>query len=285
MSKAKKQHYIPRFYLKNFCNIDNIIFCYDKVKDKWYSANIMDIGHENLFYEIGELLPGTIENNLAKKDDLFNRGYSRLLQSRDVNKLEEYARKFLFLFITTQYFRTGEVREDIQNICDQAIGKLVKKSGTKIPEGLRIHVHPESIKRFHLDMILDREMIFSVTDILSHQEWIVSENETGIPLWTSDNPVTIDNRYSGELGLASKGREIHFPLPPKLCLTSFDPTTHKRPVTKNIDFMNVHYHNVLQIKRSKRFIYSPDYDFSLVRSFLKNYPYFKDAHLQRTRVY
>ena len=46
-------------------------------------------------------------------------------------------------------------------------------------------------------------MIFSVTDMLTEQKWIVSQNETGIPLWTSDSPVTIDNRHNYELGLVS----------------------------------------------------------------------------------
>ena len=45
------------------------------------------------------------------------------------------------LFITPQYFRTAEVRENIQNTSDQAINKLVEKSGIKIPHDLRIYTH------------------------------------------------------------------------------------------------------------------------------------------------
>jgi hypothetical protein len=285
LATPKKQHYVPQFYLKNFCDSKNRIFCYDKVTNKSYLANIKDIGQENLFYDIKELLPGTIEKNFAKKEDLYKIGYSQLLKTRDINKLDEYPRKFLFLFITAQYLRTAEVREYIQNTSDQAINKLVEKSGIKIPRGLRIYTHPESVKRIHLDMLLDREMIFSVSDMLAEQQWIVLQNETGIPLWTSDTSVTIDNRYNYELGLASEGREIHFPLTPKLCLTSFDPDTHKHPKTNNIEYMNVLYHNCLQVRRSMRFIYSSENDFSLATSFLKDYPCYKDPHLQRITVY
>jgi hypothetical protein len=39
MSKSKKHHYIPRFYLKGFTNRENRYFVYDKQNDKlWQSS-------------------------------------------------------------------------------------------------------------------------------------------------------------------------------------------------------------------------------------------------------
>ena len=60
---------------------------------------------------------------------------SHLLKTKDISKLDDYPRKFLFLFITAQYFRTAEMRENIQNTAEQAINKLAETSGIKIPPG------------------------------------------------------------------------------------------------------------------------------------------------------
>lgn len=246
MARSKKQHYVPKFYIKNFSHDERTLFCFDKFRCRSYKVNITDIAHENLFYDIQEVPDGTIERNLANKEALFKIGYSQLLLHKDIKQLDEALRASLFLFIVTQYFRTPYLRKDIQQTCDQFINIFAKKSGINIPDGLRIYTDPESVKRIHLRMILDANMIFQVADFLSKAEWTILSNDTGIPLWTSDNPVTIDNTTpSRELGLLSKGREIHIPLNTQICLTSFDPLTHRLPANNKLEYMNILYHNCL----------------------------------------
>jgi hypothetical protein len=209
----------------------------------------MDIAHENLFYDVNEIPDGTIERNFANKEALFKIGYSQLISSKDIKRLDEASRKALFLFIVTQFFRTPCIRKDIQQTSNQFIDILAKKSGSKIPDGFRIYIDPESTKRIHLRMILDSDMIFQTADILSNAEWIVLSNDTDIPLWTSDNPVAIANNTPDRgLGLASKGREMHFVLNPQLCLTSFDVLTHRRPATNNLEYLNVLFTIVFKLE-------------------------------------
>lgn len=286
MVRSKKQHFVPKFYLRNFSRDKHTLFCFDKMKFKSFRVNIADIAHENLFYDVNEIPDGVIERNLSYKEALFKLGYSQLVLCKDIERLDEASRKALFLFITTQFFRTSFIRKDIKQTSDQFINILAKKSGVKIPDGFRIYTDPESVKRIHLLMILDSDMIFQTADILANSEWLVLSNDTGLPLWTSDNPVVIDNNTPDrELGLASKGREIHFVLNPQLCLTSFDPLTHRRPTINNLEYMNVLYHNCLQIRRSMRFIYSSDDDFSLAQKFLIDYPQYKNPNLTNIKVY
>ena len=68
---SKKHHYVPRFYLKNFC-IDNIekIYCYDKLKDKSFIVKIEDIAQENLFYGINGLTD-EIEKAISRVESKF----------------------------------------------------------------------------------------------------------------------------------------------------------------------------------------------------------------------
>ena len=57
LNKTKKQHYVPRFYLKNFSNKNKdgyYIHCYDIDTNKTYPANIKNIAEEKYFYKIGD---------------------------------------------------------------------------------------------------------------------------------------------------------------------------------------------------------------------------------------
>jgi hypothetical protein len=280
----KKQHFIPQFYLRSFAN-DYKIYCYDKVRDVSYQTTVKDIAQQNHFYEAEELIRGTIEKIFNKKDQLFNTVYLKLLQKKDIYQLSEYERDIFFVFIAIQILRTDEFRSTLQNVSDQAINKLAEKTGVKVPDGYMIYTHPESTKRMHLRMVHDRAKVIDFSDSLSIRKWILFENDTGYPLWTSDNPVTMDNGYSHELGILSKGSEIHFPLTPDLCLTSFDPSTHRPPNNNKMEFLNIDYNNMLQVTRSKRFIYSSTNDFTLARMFLRDYPFYKDPYRNRMKVY
>lgn len=79
LARSKKQHYVPKFYLKNFSHDKRTLFCFDKMKCKFYRANITDIAHENLFYGISEIFDGIMEQSLSKKEALFKSAYSQLI--------------------------------------------------------------------------------------------------------------------------------------------------------------------------------------------------------------
>ncbi len=54
MKKVKIQHYVPRFYLRNFAhqaNDEYWLYCFDKTNFKSFPVNINDIACENFFYE------------------------------------------------------------------------------------------------------------------------------------------------------------------------------------------------------------------------------------------
>jgi hypothetical protein len=56
MTDYVRQHYVPQFYLKYFCsdNRKQMIFCYDKLKNKSYPRKIKDVAQENFFYALDE---------------------------------------------------------------------------------------------------------------------------------------------------------------------------------------------------------------------------------------
>jgi len=55
MTRKKKQHYVPRFYLKSFARQKKpeefIIRCFNKEKGRNYESNINQVAMERYFYD------------------------------------------------------------------------------------------------------------------------------------------------------------------------------------------------------------------------------------------
>jgi len=50
MSKVKKQHYIPQYYLRNFSSDGEMLFIFDKPSARIFQSPILQIGQERYFY-------------------------------------------------------------------------------------------------------------------------------------------------------------------------------------------------------------------------------------------
>ena len=132
----------------------------------------------------------------------------------------------------------------------------------------------------HLDTIKDYKK-FAV--LFYNMKFDVYENHTSIPFWTSDNPITkqneLDQHVLGNLGITNSGIEIHLPLSPKIHVWAIDPVSFGWiPNTHDVyDKQNIIRENFLQLKFSSRFIYSNTSRFHLIKSMLKDNPYYKEG--------
>jgi hypothetical protein len=293
LSKARRQHFVPRFYLKNFG--DPKIFCYDKSNDKVVKTNVNDIALVRNFYELENLTSGEIEKFLSKKESKFSKAYYEVIDRKDISKLTKESSYHFFMFIATQLVRTSGFRLEIENMLSKAFDKMysklankhLKKKGNKLAGRVRVSPDPEVAKLMHTQMILEQVPEFA--HILSKRYWMIDENLNDIPLWTSDNPFVLRNElnYSGNLGLMSLGIEIHFPLTSNLLLTSFDLRTHqlRRGYVGTLERIHLIHENMLQVQASTRYIYaSSDNDFDRARKIISDYPQFK-SRIQRLQVY
>ena len=118
-------------------------------------------------------------------------------------------------------------------------------------------------------------------------KWILLENQTNIPLWTSDHPINrfnpIDQSPFGNLGLKSRGIQIFFPLSPALGLSFCDPIEYfSYPDKMTCIKDNIIFCNTLQVRSSARHVFSVDNDFYLAKKWLQENP--ECADLNRRRV-
>ncbi len=261
MTDYVKQHYIPQFYLKHFCDPRRTIYCYDKLRDRSFQTKTEDIAQENYFYAIDRTERSGLEKSFGRIErEYFHKPYSDLIKLKNFGKYSYTSRRDFFIFLSAQLMRTNKYRLQMRDMHEQALAALAKDSGIRIPKGIRIRLTPDYAKIDHLMILLDSNNFFDIAKFLFNKKWITIVNNNDTPLWTSDNPIAFHNNfeYEGNLGIMCPGVEIRFPLTQRLLLFSYDPQTHI-PVNNRYKMPKdeVIFANQLQTQTSTRFVYSP----------------------------
>ena len=121
------QHYVPRFYLRNFSTRDGnryLIYCFDKVTQRTFQVNIRRIAAEESFYDTEHDTNQSIERALGRFESVFNGAYSRLLADENLNSLSGDELRSLRFFIASQDVRTREFRQTIGDLARQVYRRL-----------------------------------------------------------------------------------------------------------------------------------------------------------------
>lgn len=286
----KLQHYVPQFYLKTFAtkisSKEFWVTCFDKSENKKFLVNIKGICAEKHFYDSDDDLP--IDKILTKLEDEFNITYKKLLKSADLNALTVDDKISLGYFIATQWLRTKERREMSRDTIKQMTERLSKeKLSPEFEAKLKDANTEQSLKSLHLNFLKDLPRYVS---IILGMKWILFVNKTTLPYWTSDHPVCMFNSLDlwpyGNLGLKSKGIEMHFPLSPILKLGICDPIRfNKFPANFNVtDKQNIIFANSLQVNGSARHIFSITDDFSLAEKMIRENPTLRNLDRKQVSI-
>lgn len=290
-NRVKLQHYVPQFYLKEFSNRRGKkyrINCYDKPSSERFLVNIKGIACEKYFYDLDGETEQAVEKAFSRIEREFNRAYRRLIIKQNLEDLSGYEIVNLAYFIVTQLIRTREHREHIRDIVIKIKEELDKRGAKLVPKlehQLNESLKDEPIKSLQMQMLMDLPLYLNIILTL---KWMLYINETDMPFWTSDHPVTrynpIDLWPYGTLGLKSPGIQIHFPLAPKLAVCLCDPVQyfHEPIIHTMVDEDNVVFENSLQVLWATRHLFSNNDDFSLADQMIEEYPKLKD--LKRDRI-
>ena len=290
MSKVKIQHYVPRFYLRNFSQQigkEFYLHCFDKSSFRQFRVNITSIGCEKYFYEI-ENDPVKIEKILSRREAVFNIAYEKIISKKHLSNLSLKEKEAIATFATVQEIRTREMREMYKSIGKKIKNALSDRPLSKDLERQSKGVDTEQTARtLQLRLILETLLRKNdLVDILLRMKWCLYENNTGMPFWTSDHPLSrfnpIDLRPYGNLGLLCRGIEISFPLSPQLGLSFCDPDNYRFNPEKSVcKEDNVLFYNTIQLRSSTRHVFSIDNDFSIAKKWLNEHPDFRNIERKR----
>jgi len=292
--KTKKQHFVPRLYLKRFADDRHKLFVFDKTLFKSFSADIADIAQEKFFYDIPEseesqklgMNVQVVETALARIErylaPTFEAILRRIESKHAKNIFRPEHRTYMSVFLALQATRTKEFRTLMTELAEKTLNATLKPMiEENFPnvssDTFEIKLKKEFKPLYHDGFIFNFEHQRRFAAILHNHIWIVGANSTRQPFYVSDHPVvkwrhlpSPNTSLHTNMGIASPGIEIAFPLSPKYILLLFDRFIFDEFKSKDgtlwkMTEENVTYYNSLQVRQSYRQVYCLTNTFDLAK--------------------
>jgi Protein of unknown function (DUF4238) len=227
MPDRKKQHFIPRFYLKNFSlnSSGKSLGIFNLTSSKFISGGTLkDQAYKDYFY--GHDL--IIEDSLSKLEIFAAKVLQNIKSQNSLSKISPKDHYQLLEFVIFLRERTVFMVDQLNESYD----KFIKAVLSKDPSTL-VDINKLNFELTHPTQYALTRAVASLPDVLDLSCKLII-NKTKIPLITSDNPVVLYNQFlenrreiGSNTGLACKGLEIFLPLSPRLLLIFFDQDVYK----------------------------------------------------------
>lgn len=227
--EKRKQHYIPQFYLKQFCNtkvsppLEPFVYVYDKETGATKKRGVKNIAFKNGFYDMklitGEITPA-IENffcDVEGKSSIIQRKIIRQesLNNEDRVQFSKFvyytlARVPNFLNFMTWFYRNSEkIIPQMEQTRDMQSSEL-KQNSISFPDGLST-----------LELMIEMCSLFA--PLIYKMNWQFKIAPNAEHFVTSDNPVILNDPTSSIIQPTFTGWEnpnIHltFPLSSNMCM-------------------------------------------------------------------
>lgn len=219
-TKKKRQHYVPRFYLKNFSNDEKFIYIYNLNNNKVIlRAPLKNQCNEDYFYS----KESVIEDALSGIESLAATIIRTIIVSRTVPPVMSVSHEVLVYFTSLQQGRTkhaADANDEAFDFFHKSILRNTSKFKDSPFDDFRIvNENPTYLPLSTYLLASPLAMDLRIKIII---------NNSKEPFITSDNPVVMYNQYMEHFttastnGLASKGLEIFFPVSPQILLLFYD---------------------------------------------------------------
>lgn len=253
-----RQHYVPRFYLKQFATeirtntflvhgfdlntgrifeqtIDNVALetkGYDlDIDDELLDIDLKNEAFDNLSPEIknkfssdekkkmfSSKIYASIEDGLGEAEGSMATALRALIHHQSVFALSQEERKQISLFIGSQYIRTRKMRTQYYEMSKKVINRI----NQIYPNGKKNPEYDE--KKLKLAWLMGMEKgTYEFASIIHKMQWSLLVAKFGAEIHTNDNPVLLYNPTAakspyGNMGLVQRDIQIYLPLTPYMVL-------------------------------------------------------------------
>lgn len=251
MSRPLRHHTVPQFYLKRFSHDEKHFFVFDKANGRTYKANVGDVCVERDFHRFVD--PEGIWDLARKPLDsvIFESNYFAFYETYYAPRLAAFIehvqtqnrvtledKRSIVGFIVLQWLRSPVRRDRYEGMirsareCAQYGIATTDPSDPSYQELLEALADLRKVgdeaggKARHLLELLDFRRIDEMCEHIVSLNWIAYVNMSPLPLYTSDNPVTVVEYESGRIlpqgDIMGESAHILFPLAPSfaLCMMS-----------------------------------------------------------------
>jgi len=306
-TRAKKQHFVPQFLLKNFAfNKKSQLHAFDKHTDREFVVSAEDAAAQSGFYEFAfEEHTVSLEAALASLENSVLGVIQKIVATQSLADLTDANRVTLALFICVQHSRSLNWRLMLADLYEQ-----IRQKAQRIAEETNMKLPAELTAGSTNDVfaLMAISKAHELVPILLSKPWVLQRVSGPSLLQISDSPMTLHNMNDfgpyGNLGFAVPGVELQIPLSSKLNLWIICPTLYAKfeegyqtaldlkwrhgqsspLIDSAIDRVerirngkrtalseeNVIHYNSLQVMFSDRFVYSSDGDFGLVKRMISD---------------
>jgi hypothetical protein len=223
----KNQHYIPKFYLRNFSyhGNNNQIGIFNLKNDFFYnSAKLKSQGSKNFFYGYD----GKIEDRLSEIEGVLSKTIKTIIETEELPPLDSDEYIDLLTFIILTHLRNPIAINGFKNMTQgfkKRLHDMFPNTKTKklVPE----YTHDEIIELSLSDLL-------KLIPLISDLSYKLLQNNTNTPFITSDFPILKYNQFlelrkwkKVKTGYGTIGLQIFIPLNSKTMLLFYDSDIYK----------------------------------------------------------
>lgn len=288
MTKKKRHHYIPRFYLKRFSinNDGKIIGLYNLNNKKFIqNAPLKSQAYENFLYSEDDELENALaemEGNVAM---MFHFWTEEKLLYPPTSESNGF--KLLQRFILYQAFRTPKSGDDTMKTINESFKAVIKEFKPELWEKLKYGtiIHQNSV-------LLGLVNSVEYEHLLNHLEFKFIVNLSLLPFITSDAPVVFYNQlmeqaenYIGATGLVAKGLQVFYPIHRRLMICLYDSNVYNlgnesKGFCSTESIAEIHQLNGLQFINCKSQLFFDDF---ITEDYIKELSNHCDAYRGKER--
>ncbi len=223
MTENKKQHYVPKFYFRNFLDGKEKINIYKNDSNSFlFNVPFQTQCQEKNFYSENKEIEkafGLIETKLSKF-------LKKIIENKKILIESEEDLINFYIFITLQFTRTKKKKKEIEEIVEFFSENVIKEM--MISQGVATKEELDKVKITHPSMHLIKiQQALNSFPLISDLRIVLLNNETKIDFIFSDHPIIFHNSFLnfkslGSKGLQSKGLQIFCPINKNLMICLFD---------------------------------------------------------------
>jgi hypothetical protein len=281
MADKKRQHFVPKFYLKRFTPDEKLINLYNlKSRKKVIGASLKEQCYENYFY--GKDLK--LENALGDAEGEIAKVFQALDHFRRPPQWGSPGHFVIVIHILMQHSRTLYAAESVNETTDKLSKAIMAKQMQE--------EHGIDIAKYKIGMTgastYSLPIEISAYPLLYDLQCKLLINRTATEFITSDNPVVLYNQFMdyrtevSNCGFASKGLQIFFPLDKEKLIALYDHRVYRLGSNSNFTIELSHTNdvdalNILQFCSAHENIYFNDIAFDADALAVKAAPFLRTA--------
>jgi len=243
----KNQHYIPKFYLRNFSYQKNgkQIGLFNIKADKYFqTGKLKTQGSKSFFYGYD----GIVEDTLSEIEGEIAKTIQDIISTQTLPQRDTFEHGNLLVFVALTHLRNPVIIDTIKEQ-PKHFEKLMNED---LPDSVKKFTSPEITHEYAIGLALS--MLPNVVEMLHDLEYKILINDTSTCFITSDFPVVKYNQFleskrwpHGKTGYGNVGLQIFIPLNPRIVLVLYDPWIYKVGDKKNHKFMITQTNDIRQI--------------------------------------